>query len=227
MMTTSLLVLSLLAAGPAEVTPRHQLSLSLHSGAMAYLSSVRTLAAAVEAKDAVTHGHSERVAAYARTTALALGLPAAEVERVELAALLHDIGMIGVPDALLSKAGGLDAVEWAVIRGHVVRGARILAHNPALAPLAPLVRHHHERYDGDGYPAGLARDEIPLGAAIIAVAEAFDTMTVDRPYGEALSRERALAELGRCQGTQFHPHVVAAFLGTHYGVGDRPGSPIR
>ncbi len=192
-----------------------------------YLSSVRALAAAVGAKDVVTQGHSERVAAYARATALAMGLPAAEVERVELAGLLHDIGMIGVPDALLRKPWRLDPGEWALVCDHAARGAQILADSLALAPLAPLVRHHHERYDGCGYPAGLAGDAIPLGAAIIAVAEAFDTMTADRPYGEALSRERALAELERCQGTQFHPHVVAAFLGMQYGVGDRPGSPIR
>jgi diguanylate cyclase (GGDEF)-like protein/putative nucleotidyltransferase with HDIG domain len=177
-----------------------------------YLSGIRTLAATVDAKDSYTHGHSERVAAYARAIAAELRLPQIEIETIELAGLLHDIGKIGVPDAILQKPGRLDAAEVTQIREHAELGARILADNPALTPLVPLVRHHHEFYDGGGYPSGIAGDEIPLGAAIIAVADTYDTMTTDRPYRKAPGQERARAEIQRCSGSQFHPRVVAAFL---------------
>ena len=177
-----------------------------------YLSGIRTLAATVDAKDSYTHGHSERVAAYARAIATELKLPQLDIETIELAGLLHDIGKIGVPDAILQKPGRLDPDERAQIQEHAELGARILADNPALNPLVPLVRHHHEFYDGGGYPSGIAGDNIPLGAAIIAVADTFDTMTTDRPYRKAPGWERARAEIQRCSGSQFHPRVVEAFL---------------
>jgi diguanylate cyclase (GGDEF)-like protein/putative nucleotidyltransferase with HDIG domain len=177
-----------------------------------YLSGIRTLAATVDAKDSYTHGHSERVAAYARAIALTLELPQLEVETIELAGLLHDIGKIGVPDAVLQKPGHLEPDERALIEQHADLGARILADNSALRPLVPLVRHHHERYDGGGYPSGLRGEEIPLGAAIICVADTFDTMTTDRPYRRAPGLEEARREIVRCGGQQFDPRVVAAFL---------------
>ncbi|MDI3339974.1 MAG: diguanylate cyclase [Sphaerobacter sp.] len=179
-----------------------------------YLSGIRTLAATVDAKDSYTHGHSERVARYARAIAVELGLPQLEVETIELAGLLHDIGKIGVPDVVLQKPGRLDPEERALIMEHAALGAKILADNLSLMPLVPLVRHHHEWYDGSGYPDGLSGDEIPLGAAIIAVADTYDTMTTDRPYRKAPGREQARAEILRCSGTQFNPRVVAAFLRT-------------
>ncbi len=177
-----------------------------------YLSGIRTLAATVDAKDAYTHGHSARVAAYSRALALALGLRQLEVETIELAGLLHDIGKIGVPDAVLQKPARLAPDERTLMMEHAELGAKILADNPALLPLAPLIRHHHEWYNGGGYPDGLRGDDIPLGAAIIAVADTFDTMTTDRPYRRAPGWERARAEIARCAGTQFHPRVVGAFL---------------
>ena len=177
-----------------------------------YLSGVRTLAATVDAKDSYTHGHSERVAAYSRALSVALGLPQLEIETIELAGLLHDLGKIGVPDAVLQKPGRLDAGERSVIEQHADLGARILADNAALEPLVPLVRHHHERYDGKGYPSGLSGEDIPLGAAIIAIADTYDTMTTDRPYRRAPGHERARDEIVRCGGAQFHPSIVGAFL---------------
>jgi diguanylate cyclase (GGDEF)-like protein/putative nucleotidyltransferase with HDIG domain len=177
-----------------------------------YLSGIRTLAATVDAKDSYTHGHSERVAAYARAIALTLELPQLEVETIELAGLLHDIGKIGIPDAVLQKPGRLDPDERTLIEQHADLGARILSDNPALMPLVPLVRHHHERYDGGGYPSGLRGEEIPLGAAIICVADTCDTMTTDRPYRRAPGLEKARREIVRCSGQQFDPRVVTAFL---------------
>lgn len=177
-----------------------------------YLSGVRTLAATVDAKDSYTHGHSERVAAYSRAIAVALGLPQIEIETIELAGLLHDLGKIGVPDAVLQKPGKLDPDERSLIEQHAELGARILADNPALSPLVPLVRHHHERHDGKGYPSGIADAAIPLGAAIIAIADTYDTMTTDRPYRRAPGHERARDEIVRCSGSQFRPYVVEAFL---------------
>jgi putative nucleotidyltransferase with HDIG domain len=191
-----------------------------------YLSSIRSLAATVDAKDAYTHGHSERVAIYARQIAATMGLPQLEIETIELAALLHDIGKIGIPDAVLLKPGRLDRDEWLVMMRHAQLGAEILAGNPALAALVPLVRHHHERYDGTGYPDGLAAAAIPLGAAIIGVADTVDTMTTNRPYREAPGWPKALAEVQRCAGTQFHPDVVAAFL-VAAERGNWAGEPVR
>ena len=177
-----------------------------------YLSGVRTLAATVDAKDSYTHGHSTRVSDYSRAIAQELGLPQQEIETIELAGLLHDIGKIGVPDHVLQKPGKLDPDERAMIEEHAAMGARILADNRALMPLVPLVRHHHEWFNGNGYPDHLAGADIPLGAAIISVADTFDTMTTDRPYRKSPGLERARAELIRCSGTQFHPDVIEAFI---------------
>lgn len=177
-----------------------------------YLSGIRTLAATVDAKDPYTHGHSERVAAYSRSIATALQLPSFDIETIELAGLLHDIGKIGIPDAVLQKPGRLEPAERAMIEEHAELGARILVDNLALMPLVPFVRHHHEWFNGKGYPDGLVGEDIPLGAAIISVADTFDTMTTNRPYRVAPGRSRAREEIARCSGTQFHPDVVSAFL---------------
>ncbi len=177
-----------------------------------YLSSIRTLAATVDAKDPYTRGHSERVAAYARAIAEALAMEREDVEAIELAGILHDIGKIGIPDSVLQKPGRLDPDERLLIMEHAALGAKIVSENSSLMPLAPLIRHHHEWFNGEGYPDGLEGSEIPLGSAIIAVADTFDTMTTDRPYRSAPGREEALAELGRCSGTQFHPEIISVFL---------------
>jgi two-component system, cell cycle response regulator len=155
--------------------------------------------------------HGGEVAELAGRTALRLGLDVDMVRAVRQGAELHDIGKLAVPDAILNKPGPLDEDEWAFMRRHTVVGERILAAAPALLDVAKLVRSSHERYDGAGYPDGLAGEAIPLGSRVIAVCDAWDAMVSDRPYRRAMSREDALAELERCAGTQFDPAVVAAF----------------
>jgi response regulator RpfG family c-di-GMP phosphodiesterase len=152
-----------------------------------------------------------RMGHLAGDTATALGLDAREVERIELAARLHDVGKVAIPDSILSKPGALDAEEWEVMRTHPEIGARIVASAPSLAHIADLIRSHHERYDGQGYPDGLSGDEIPVSAAIIGVCAAFVAMMRHRPYSDAITVAEALAELRRCAGTQFDPRVVESF----------------
>jgi response regulator RpfG family c-di-GMP phosphodiesterase len=152
-----------------------------------------------------------RVAHFATATAEGLGLSELEVERVELAARLHDVGKIAIPDAILNKAAPLDSDEWAIMRTHSEIGQRILASAPSLAHSAKLVRAHHERYDGFGYPDRLAGDAIPLGASIIAVCAAFVAMMKHRPFSDAITVTEALAEVNRYSGTQFDPQVVDVF----------------
>lgn len=178
----------------------------------AHLAAVKALAGALEVKDRRTHGHATATTHHAVALARRLGLASDEVESVELGALLHDIGEIGVPEHILRKEGGLSDAEWSEIRRHPTVGAGLLHHVPALARARPIVLAHHERWDGSGYPLGLGAKEIPLAARIVAVADAFNAMTSSRPYRGALSGEHALAELRRGAGTQFDPDVVESFL---------------
>ena len=152
-----------------------------------------------------------RIAHFATATAEGLGLSADEVERVELAARLHDVGKLAIPDAILTKAGPLDADEWAVMRTHAEIGQRIVAAAPSLAHIAKLVRSHHERYDGFGYPDRLTGKDIPIGASVIAVCAAFVAMMRHRPFSDAITVAEALAEVRRCSGSQFDPQVVEVF----------------
>lgn len=213
------------AAGPASDEEisflrllGHQIATALDRARLAdrsqdlYRASVESLAAAVDAKDPFTHNHSWQVASYCRKIAEALGLAASEVEVIELAGLLHDVGKIGIPDRVLQKPAELAPDEWAMMQRHPDLGAGILGDNPALASVVPLVRHHHERYDGRGYPDQLSGDDIPLGAAIVGLADAFDTMTSDRPYRPARTVDQALLEIARASGSHFHPKVAEAFL---------------
>lgn len=194
------------AALAMEIVQAHERERAL------YRASVEALAAAVDAKDPATHEHSRRVAQIARIIAEQLQLPRDEIERIELAALLHDVGKLAIPDAILRKADQLSPAEWSLVRSHPDVGAEILAGHPQLEHIVPLVRAHHERWDGKGYPRGLAGEDIPLGAAIIGLADAFDTMISDRPYRPALKLGEAIEEIKRCRETQFHPAVVDAFL---------------
>ena len=157
--------------------------------------------------------HVEEVSTLARKCAEALGLSADEVESVERAAELHDIGKVAIPSEILTERGPVGDEEWEFIRRHSIIGERILGGVPSLERVASMVRSSHERWDGGGYPDGLAGDEIPIGARIILVADAFCAMTETRPYAEARSLESARQEFRACSGTQFDPGVVAAFLG--------------
>ena len=153
----------------------------------------------------------DEVAALADAVGAKLGLGTAERRAVERAARLHDVGKMAVPDAILDKEGALDDEEWAFMRRHTLVGERILAAAPSLAPVAELVRASHERVDGTGYPDGLKGDEIPVGARIVAVCDAYDAMISERAYRPPRSPEEAIAELRRAAGTQFDPQVVEAF----------------
>jgi diguanylate cyclase (GGDEF)-like protein len=155
--------------------------------------------------------HIGEVAQLSAMLAAHLELPDAEIKRIQLAAELHDIGKVAVPEAILNKPGPLDEEEWGFIHQHTEIGERIVSAAPSLAHTAELIRSHHERFDGGGYPDGLKGDEIPFGASIIAVCDAFGAMTKQRPYSEAISVADAIAELRRCAGSHFHPAAVSAF----------------
>jgi len=178
----------------------------------AYKDTIKALAAAIDAKDPYTRGHSQRVMEYSLMMGEHLGLPPEEMEVLEYAGILHDVGKIGINDAILNKPSSLTPEEWAVVREHPDIGANLLKDIPFLEEAARLVRCHHERYDGGGYPNGIKAEHIPAGACLIAVADAFDTMTTDRAYRAALSTGHAIGELRRCSGTQFSPMAVDAFV---------------
>ncbi len=176
-----------------------------------YEGALKSLVAAMDARDPYTRGHTARVAEYATGIARQLGLADEQVDQVELGAVLHDIGKIGISDAILKKCSGLEEEETEVMRSHVLSGAKIIRNADFLLCALPAIIHHHERLDGTGYPEGLQGDELPLMARIIAVADTFDAITTDRPYRKGLSREEALQEIERHSGTQFAPEVVTAF----------------
>ncbi len=176
------------------------------------LSTIYALAATIEARDPYTYGHSRKVSYYAVTIAEALGLPSEKVAIVSTAALLHDIGKIGIADEVLNKTGKLSDQEWELIKSHPRLSATIVGHVPSLTPCLPAILHHQERWDGTGYPSGLKGEAIPLEARILAVADAFDAMTSPRPYRGPLSYKEALEEMKRCSGSQFDPKLVEVFL---------------
>lgn len=178
-------------------------------------ASIESLAAAVEAKDPGTRNHSRNVANYARVIANEMNLYPEVVDSIELAALLHDVGKIGIPDTVLNKPGKLDSADWAAIQLHPVIGEQILSGNPELEHLLPMVRHHHERWDGHGYPDRIAGRQIPIGAAVIAVAETLDALTTARPYQEPISWRDAFEEIRAERGSQFAPMVVDAFISAY------------
>jgi HD-GYP domain-containing protein (c-di-GMP phosphodiesterase class II) len=175
---------------------------------------LHSLTSAVDAKDAYTCGHSERVALLGRHLAKSMKLSDHEIERTYMAGLLHDVGKIGVPEAVLQKPGKLTPEEYDQMKKHPEIGARILADIKQVKDIIPGVMHHHERYDGKGYPAGLAGENIPLIGRILCLADCFDAMTSNRTYRKALPLEVALTEIRRCSGTQFDPALAEAFLQT-------------
>ncbi len=180
----------------------------------AVLDTVTSLAFAIDAKDHYTQGHSQKVSAYAALIAEALGMSDVEVEEVRLGAVLHDIGKVAIPENILNKSGPLNPDEWDTMKSHVTFGAKILDPLTPLARIREMVLHHHEYFDGSGYPDALSGDQIPLGARIIAVADAFDTITSDRTYKKARAAAEALAELERCSNAQFDGSIVSLFVRT-------------
>jgi len=175
-------------------------------------NTVKALAAAVDARDPHTCGHSERVTKYALLGGISLSLPEEDLEVIEYAGMLHDIGKIGVSDTILCKPSHLTNEEWTIMYQHPEMGAKIINGVPFLEKAKRLVLYHHERYDGKGYPEGLAGQDIPIGARLLAIADAFDTMTTDRSYRAAPGIDYALSELYKCSGTQFCPVAVEAFV---------------
>ncbi len=178
----------------------------------AYLETVLSLANAVEAKDSYTGDHVQNVAQMALDIGRELGLSETELEALRFGAILHDIGKIGIPDAILKKPGKLTAEEWKIMREHPAIGERILAPIQHLQEAAKIVRHHHERYDGKGYPDGLCGEAIPLGARILTVVDSYSAIIDRRTYKSAHSHNEAAAELRRCAGSQFDPRIVGLFL---------------
>jgi diguanylate cyclase (GGDEF)-like protein/putative nucleotidyltransferase with HDIG domain len=177
------------------------------------LSAVYALVSTVEARDTYVYGHSRKVNTYAVALAEAIGLSPDEVANVSTAALLHDIGKIGIPDKVLNKKGKLNEEDWEVIKAHPGLGANIVSNIPNLAPCVNSILHHHERWDGGGYPEGLKGEEIPIEARILAIADSFEAMTSARPYRPALSLEEVVKELRQGAGLQFDPKLVEVFMG--------------
>jgi HD-GYP domain-containing protein (c-di-GMP phosphodiesterase class II) len=176
------------------------------------LDAVASLNETVDAKDPYTAGHSQRVQRIAVALGEELGLDQGQIEALHYAGLFHDIGKIGVPDAILTKPDTLTSEEYEVVQRHPADGARIVGRLRSLNAAVPAILHHHERWDGKGYPHRLAGDDIPVEAAVVGLADAFDAMTTDRPYSDARPLDEALDELARNKGTQFAPAAVDAFL---------------
>ena len=170
------------------------------------------LARAIEARDPYSSGHAARVTAIAEVVAARLGWDEEQIDVLRIGAALHDIGKGEVPDTVLRKPGPLDEDEFDLVRAHPAKGAEMVGLVGTWRAAVPCVLHHHERWDGSGYPTGSAGADIPPEARVLAVADAFDAMTSDRPYRPALAQARAVAELERCAGTQFDPEVVAVFV---------------
>ncbi len=215
------LVLALLVRGASSrmhaqhedlASSSHDLAESSRALEASLLETIETLNAAVEARDPYTAGHSQRV----RRVSLAIGrelrLPARRLGALGTAALFHDIGKIGMPDSILTKPDRLDRAEAAVMREHATRGAEIVARISSLADSVPAIRHHHERWDGLGYPDRLSGTDVPVEAAVIAIADAWDAMTTDRPYADALGVDEAMLQIHAGRGKQFNPAVVDAFV---------------
>jgi ribonuclease P protein subunit RPR2 len=196
----------------AERARTRELEAALDGVRETYLATMTSLARVVEAKDATTRGHLDRTHRYGMALAERVDPELAARPEVGYGFFLHDIGKVGVPESVLCKTGPLDESEWAVMRRHPSIGAEIVSPIRFLAGAVEIVRSHHERWDGAGYPRGLCGEEIPLAARIFALADSFDAMTSDRPYREAMPVERALGEIADGVGTQFDPDVAEAFL---------------
>lgn len=200
------------------VTLASQISIALHNARLyedleaSYLSAVRALANSLDAKDTYTRGHSERVAAFSVEIGRRMKLDVETIKNLQIGALLHDIGKIGISENIINKPSRLTADEYELIKTHPVRGANIIEPASFLREKVPLIKHHHERFDGKGYPDGLNGDNIPLLARIVCVADSWDAMTSKRAYRSVVPKEQAVQELLKCAGTQFDPKIVASFM---------------
>lgn len=201
--------IAFLSAFAANTYSRIQLAAKLESQ---YTVTLEALASALEAKDPNTEAHTGRIRDMALALSTAMQVPSELRRAVKLGAILHDVGKIGIADAILLKPGPLDDGEWQVMRQHPLIGERMLQGIDFVGPALPIVRHHHERWDGNGYPDRLAKEEIPIGARIVSVCDAFDAMTSDRPYRNGMPTESACDELIACAGKQFDPMCVALLV---------------
>ncbi|MFB3737906.1 MAG: HD-GYP domain-containing protein [Candidatus Velamenicoccus archaeovorus] len=190
-----------------------QLERALEDLRETYLATMKSLAQVIEAKDLTTRGHLDRTQAYGVALAERIDPALADGPELGYGFFLHDIGKVGIPEHILCKTGPLTTEEWDVMRTHPTIGAAIVAPIRFLGGAVDVIRHHHERFDGRGYPEGLHRGQIPLAARIFAVADSFDAMTSDRPYRKAFATDRALEEIRAGAGTQFDPEVVDVFVG--------------
>jgi putative nucleotidyltransferase with HDIG domain len=196
----------------------HDLMRALRELEENYQTTLEALVLALDAREHETYAHSLRVRAYTLHLARLVSYPPALLPALAHAALLHDIGKIAVADSILLKPGKLTEEEWVQMRRHVLAGEQILNRIPFLKPSAPIVRHHHERYDGKGYPNGVAGEQIPLGARLFTLADTLDAMTSDRAYRKAVGLSEVRAEVGRQRGLQFDPQIADLFLRVPEGV---------
>ena len=185
---------------------------SLNAVEEAHFETINSMSEAIEARDEYTKNHGDRLVEYATSIAAKLGLNGIAIRDIKYGAVLHDVGKIGIRDSVLNKQGKLTDEEYSEIKKHPETGFNLLKKIKFLAPVANIILHHQERYDGKGYPEGLKGDSIPIGSRIIAVIDTFDAMTTDRPYRKALPKENALQEIKNCSGTQFDPKIVNVFL---------------
>jgi len=190
-----------------------------------FLNVLQVMAKVLEAKDPYTKFHSENVAKFARKIAKSMGYGAEDVELIQIAGILHDFGKIGVKEGVLNKVGHLTDKEFDAVKRHPVIAATILEPIEELNSVIADIRHHHEYYNGHGYPSGLKAEEIPLGARILQVADAFDAMTSQRSYHDPMTKEEAVRELRRCSGSQFDPRIVEVFVRILEADGEVPAAP--
>jgi HD-GYP domain-containing protein (c-di-GMP phosphodiesterase class II) len=189
-----------------------QLKKAAHENHLLFINSVRMLAAAIDAKDPYTRGHSERVARYSIAIGKNLSLPERDMRNLRISALLHDVGKIGIDDRILRKPGALSDDEFEVMKQHPAKGAAIMSGVAQLIDIIPGMKYHHEKWSGGGYPDGLEGEQIPMQARIVAIADTFDAMTTNRPYQKAMELNYVVEKIKSFGGTRFDPRVVDAFV---------------